>query len=343
LDRFDRVFAALAGEAVDRVPIALWRHCPGSDATAGDLFNASIRWQRQYDWDFLKITPAAGYPYEPWGARFVYPGVDPVRVDRGIRECIEESRPVQATSDWQRIQRINVHEDPFLAQLIAGTARIADEVGSTVPTLQTVFSPGYTVMQLAGPDRFLTDLRANPGKLRSSFDAVTETTIDLSLAFLDAGATGLFFSTYLAASQFLTPSEYRDVCMPYDLQVLEAVRSRTKLLVHHIHGDSIYFDMLADYPVDAVNWEDQTTPPTLAKGRATSGACVIGGISEAVLHRGTPTEIRSRVRATVSETAGRRLIVGTGCVTPVTTPDANIAAARAAIEETAVPTQLDVR
>ena len=102
-------------------------------------------------------------------------------------------------------------------------------MGAAVPTLQTIFSPGYTVMNLAGRNRFLADVRSDPGKVRSAFEVVTEITIELSRAFLEAGATGLFFSSFLATDQYLTPAEYEALCMPFDLQVLEAVRPRSRI------------------------------------------------------------------------------------------------------------------
>jgi uroporphyrinogen decarboxylase len=335
LDHFERVFAALAGEPVDRLPVALWRHHPGFDAHAHDIYASAVEWQRRYDWDLLKITPGAGYAYEPWGTAFVYPGTDQYRVDRGIRECLEDSRPVREPGDWLKINRIDPREDPVLGQHIAGTALISQEVGSSVPTLQTIMSPGYCLMNLAGRERFLAEARAGSAGLRLALEAVTETTIDLCLAFLDAGVTGLFYSTFLAARFFLTPEEYRELCMPSDLQVLEAVRSRTRLLVHHIHGSDIYFDLLTEYPVDAVNWEDRTTPPSLAEGKAMCDACVIGGIAESAL-LGSPDDVRSEVQSAVVATDGLRLILGTGCVTPVIVPEANIDAARTAANEARV-------
>ena len=62
-------------------------------------------------------------------------------------------------------------------------------------------------------------------------------------------------------------------------------------------------------------------------------ACVIGGVSETVLLRGGPEEVRSEVRAAVADTSGLGLIVGTGCVTPVATPAPNVVATREAVNE----------
>ncbi len=44
--------------------------------------------------------------------------------------------------------------------------------------------------------------------------------------------------------------------------------------------------------------------------------------------RGTPEDVRAEARDALAQTGGQRFILGTGCVTPVNTPWANIRAAR---------------
>jgi uroporphyrinogen decarboxylase len=48
---------------------------------------------------------------------------------------------------------------------------------------------------------------------------------------------------------------------------------------------------------------------------------------------GTPDWVRAEAQAAVEETGGRRLVVGTGCVTPITSPLGNIRAARESVED----------
>lgn len=335
MNHFERVAAALAGEPVDRVPIAFWRHHPGVDSRTDEFAEASLQWQERFEWDLMKITPGAGYSYEPWGVSFVYPGKDPVRVSRGIREVVEASRPVRTVADWAKIGTLRVRENAVLGQQILATEAIVRSIGRKYPTLQTIMSPAYTVLNVAGRDRFLSDVRSDSGKVLKAFEAVADATIALCNAFLDAGVTGLFFSTFLAAPSYFTPAEYRDLCMPFDLQVLQSVRSRSEILVNHVHGSDVYFDMLVDYPVDAVNWEDQTTLPSLVDGRESSGKCVIGGISEAALLGGRE-QVRHEVESAVAATGGRGTIVGAGCVIPAVTPDITVLAARQAAWEAPV-------
>ena len=306
--------------------MALWRHFPESDQTADGLARAVLAWQATYDWDVVKVTPGSGYAYEDWGARFVYQPND-----EGTRTVLE--RPVRAMNDWPRIRPLDVWAG-VLGRELHATRLIAEQLVGRAPCLQTVFSPSTTVANLAGRDRFLNDLRERPDAVRPALEAVTETTVALARAFLEAGANGLFFATQLAARAHLSEDEYRVVGEPFDRAVLDAVRGRTDFLLLHIHGEDVYFDLLAAYPVDAINWHDRRTPPTLPDGQRRFHGCVVGGLDAAVLLHRRPDEVAGQVRAAVSEAGGRRAIVGAGCVVPITIPEANLRAVRAAVEET---------
>ena len=48
--------------------------------------------------------------------------------------------------------------------------------------------------------------------------------------------------------------------------------------------------------------------------------------------RGTPDDVMAEARDAIAQTEGRRFILGTGCVTPITSPTGNLRAARAAVE-----------
>ena len=71
----------------------------------------------------------------------------------------------------------------------------------------------------------------------------------------------------------------------------------------------------------------------LAGGKAQFAGAVCGGIrQEESLILGTPADIRAEVEDAIAQTGGRGLIIGTGCVTPITAPAGNVRAARMAVE-----------
>jgi uroporphyrinogen decarboxylase len=104
----------------------------------------------------------------------------------------------------------------------------------------------------------------------------------------------------------------------------------------HLHGTNVMFDLVADYPVQAINWHDQETPPSLGEAMDRFPKALVGGLRQwETMLRGIPEGVRSEVQAAVEATGRRRLIVGTGCVTPITAPVGNIRAAREAVESKA--------
>jgi len=61
------------------------------------------------------------------------------------------------------------------------------------------------------------------------------------------------------------------------------------------------------------------------------------GVGRRTLVLGTPEEIEAEVADAVARTGGRRLILSTGCVAPLTTPWGNLRALRQAVERIALP------
>jgi len=67
MNKRERLEKSIAGEATDRIPVALWRHWPGDDQRAADLARSTIEFQTTYDWDFVNIAPAESYAVVDYG------------------------------------------------------------------------------------------------------------------------------------------------------------------------------------------------------------------------------------------------------------------------------------
>jgi len=53
MNKRERLEAAIAGQGVDRAPVALWRHFPGDDQDPVSLAAATIAFQQR--WNFDKV------------------------------------------------------------------------------------------------------------------------------------------------------------------------------------------------------------------------------------------------------------------------------------------------
>ncbi len=135
-----------------------------------------------------------------------------------------------------------------------------------------------------------------------------------------------------AQFDLLSLEEYRQFGVPHDLQILEAAQDLW-LNVLHIHGKQIMFDLFESYPVAVINWHDQETAPGLAEAQQRFPGAVCGGLRRwDTLVLGAPDQVQMEARAAMEETGGRRFVLGTGCVTPITAPHGNILAARSVVE-----------
>jgi uroporphyrinogen decarboxylase len=100
----------------------------------------------------------------------------------------------------------------------------------------------------------------------------------------------------------------------------------------HIHGDNIYFNLARKYPCQIVNWHDRETSPSLVEGLRNYRGVVCGGISQNTIVLGDRSEVRKEAADAISQTGGRRFILGTGCVVPVIAPHGNLVTARRIVE-----------
>jgi uroporphyrinogen decarboxylase len=319
----ERVLAAIRGKPVDQAPIALWRHFPQQDQKAETLAQAHVAFQKRWQWDFLKVTPAASYYGDDWGLRAGYkPNPE------GVRHITE--RPIKKPADWAHLKNLDVTSGVYGRELHA--LRLIRDGLPDALMLSTVFSPLTVARALAGEQALIRYLRENPEDLHRGLAAITDVTARFAAETLSSGADGIFFATQCATTAYLTVEEYEEFGRPYDLRVLEAASGAAMRLLH-VHGNDIMFDALTDYPVDIINWHDRKTPPGLAVARAQTSVCLAGGINGwETLLKGTPEAIAAEVREANAQTGGKRHIVTAGCVVPVDVSDERLTAARRAVD-----------
>ena len=153
-----------------------------------------------------------------------------------------------------------------------------------------------------------------------------------ALDALAAGADAFFLATQVATRSLLSPAELATFARPYDLALLDALRGKADFVLLHVHGEDIYFEEMAAYPVQAINWHDRRTPPSLAEGMSKFGGAVVGGLDDDLMLHGAPHQVRAQVEDAIRQTQGLGLIVAAGCVTLTGTPEANLRAVRDAVD-----------
>lgn len=323
MSKRERLEATIRGEKADRTPVALWRHFPGDDQDPGELAASTVAFQREYDFDFIKVTPASSFCIRDWGVEDRWLGNQ-----EGTREYFHH--PIRSPQDWYALKPLNPEQGELGAQLRC-LEQIGQAVGAEVPFIQTIFNGLSQAKNLVGKGKLLAHLRHEPEAVRAGLETITETTVRFIQQARRRGIAGIFLAVQHPSFELLAETEYEEFGVPFDLRLLQAADGLW-LNVLHLHGSEVMFDLLADYPVRVVNWHDRETPPTLREGQARVAGAVLGGLRQwETMLRGSPGDVQREAQDAIEQTGGRRFILGTGCVTPITAPWANLRAAREAV------------
>jgi uroporphyrinogen decarboxylase len=324
----ERLQACLADDsALDRPPVALWRHFPVDDQSPEALAAATLNFQRNYDFDLVKVTPASSFCLKDWGAEDAWEG-NPEGTRRYVQRVIEHPR------DWETLPVLNPRKVPYLSGHLACLQLIRANLPAETPLLQTVFSPLAQAKNLVGGARLIVHLRQYPEAVMKGLVTIAKTTRRFVEACMKIGIDGVFYAVQHAQSDLLTLDEYYKFSLPLDLSILEPARSLWCNLLH-LHGEHIYFDLAEKFDLPIVNWHDRQASPSLAEAKKKFGRVVCGGIDQNSMVFGNRLAVWTQAEAAFQQTGGRRFILGAGCVVPVIAPHGNLLAVRQSVERQA--------
>jgi uroporphyrinogen decarboxylase len=319
-----RIETCLSGEQPDRPPVALWRHFPVDDQSPESLAAATLAFQEAYDFDIVKVTPSSSYSLVDWGNRDEWLGNT-----EGTREYTHQV--IQTPEDWTRLKVLSPARGS-LSSMLKCLKILKGELGPNTPILHTVFSPMAQAKNLVGRDKLLVHLRQYPEALHVGLRTIAETTQAFIDEALKTGIAGIFYALQHAQYGLLSVSEFEEFCKPYELQVLEPAEGAWFNMLH-LHGLDVMFDQVMDFPVHVINWHDRETKPSLADALKNFPGVVCGGLRRNdTMVLGTPESVIAEARDAIQTTGGKRFILGTGCVTPITGPSGNILAARQSVD-----------
>ncbi|BBI31237.1 uroporphyrinogen decarboxylase family protein [Cohnella abietis] len=336
-DRFNRIL--IQKEVADRPLVSAWRHFIEAERDSAALAAATVAFQRQYDWDFVKINPRTTYYAEAWGNEYDYEAYD------GVVPATLKARIGQA-SDLRRITARTAEEPSFKEQLDV-ISRVRQALGPDVPIVQTLFSPLAVLEYLSGHRTLaayrpavrsatpLPDLlAAAPEDAHAALQAITDTLVNYVKAALEAGADGIFYAVLgQARDGYLTESEYESFGRTYDLKLLQAIAPTPVIL--HTCGPEAHPERFADYPISALHWADLAQGnPGLQQGEQwLDGRVAMGGVDERLFSEASSVElITKQAQLAIEQLRNRPFILSAGCGVPLNTADEALKALRAAVE-----------
>ncbi len=323
ISKRERLEAAISKELADHTPVALWRHFPVDDQDPETLANSIVLYQARHNFDLVKVTPSSSFCIRDWGVEDEWQGDG-----EGTRAYTK--RVIDEPEGWANLRDL-VPEDGALGDQLHCLELLRAELGEDVPIIQTIFNPLSQAKNLAGGDRLFQHLHRHPDVLKTGLETITRTTI----AFIEAavergGIDGIFYAVQHASYRYFDDAGFQEFNEGFDLQILEAA-NQLWLNILHLHGEAIMFTPAEKYPVAVVNWHDRETGVDLKQGSERVQGAVCGGIRRGTIALGTPRQVEAEARDAIATMEAGGFILGTGCVAPIITPQANYQAVKNAI------------
>ena len=328
MPKWERIYACINREKTDRTPISLWVHYHLQDRSPRRLAAATVALYRRYDTDLIKLTPSGLYGVQDWGAAIRF----------GRNDWTPPTMNESVISDggaWKDLPELDIYDGAYARELELIRA-VKAEVGNKVPVLMTIFSPLTLAWKLLGDaasaQRIQLDMKDHSDSFHAGLKTITATTRRYAQACLDAGADGFFFATQMANYEVMqAESQYEEFGLQYDLDILNATRKATKVSILHLCRKKLMIDLASSYPIDIVSWNNLESGTGLREGIEKTGKAAAGGLNNQRLHLMTPEEVTESAKAAIGEAGDRGFLLAPTCVIDARTPEANLLAARKAV------------
>lgn len=307
MDKIERMKAVFRGEKPDVTPAGFWFHYNGADSPA-QMAENHLSLYRETGMDVIKVMQ--DYPYPR----------------------MEE---VQTPSDWHKL-RMPGRESAEYRRLEEVLKRILDGSHGEAMVFQTMFGPFKSTVMQFGDARVMAHAQENPAAVAEGVRAVAESLAEWAAGFLEAGASGLYYTAQFGEVGRFSNEEWETLVKPSDLMMLDAAaKCGGKYNILHICGEPeyrfrVHLERFRDYPGDIVNWSVKDNGLSLEDGRALFRRPVLGGMNnKGNLISGTEAEVRAEAEGLIRSFGQAGFMLGADCTVQGKISVANI---RAAVE-----------
>ncbi len=308
----ERIQAIIAGEKPDRFAASAWRHFYHMEHHAEGTVEAMHWFQKEFDWDFMKINPRANYHVQDWGLTIHYSH------DEHSRHKYSDY-PITGPEDWLNIKPLDPGANN-LAEHLEVVTQLRKKSGKDLPILMTVFTPLAIAGRMVEDDQMLADhIRSHPDNIHSALRAITDTFRKYASELRNAGADGLFYATtQWGAGNLITWDEYKLFGIPYDKEVLAGAEGDAINLLHVCDSNNFLRELAEEdwYGCQLINWDasDPTNPPIDKTFDLLKGHAIVGGIDHKgwLLHS-SPEEVGYKMDMLKDELDRSRVIIAPGC------------------------------
>jgi len=308
----------LAGKNLKQIPVSFWRHFPLCDDDTDQFVKATLKWQYDYDFDFVKVMPPSSYCVKDWGSVDRYAGNS-----LGIREYIHF--PINTPDNWLKLKVLDPDSGHLKKQMDALKV-IIHEFRNKVPVVCSVFNPLSQMMNLCQPSILAGHFTKYPQAAAEGLKTITQSTIRLIEKMIEIGLDGIYF--IVKEPDFL--SEIQAGCKiiswsGYDLLCLEAAK-KLWMNVLHLHTLKVEPTKFENYPAQIISVHGLHRADLLqAIQSECSGKLLCGGLQRFItMARGTAADVVNEAEKFANSLKTQNYILGAECGLPLDTPEINI-------------------
>ncbi|MHA1200289.1 MAG: uroporphyrinogen decarboxylase family protein [Candidatus Heimdallarchaeaceae archaeon] len=297
---------------------SLWKHFPIIDRDPQQLAKTHVDFYNKFDFDLMKISPHGRFPVVDYGCT-VDTEYDPFTGSTRCADCCIES-----INDWQTLESLSVGEGELGKQI--EVVRLIQKELEFLPKMMTVFSPLMVATKM--DPNLVTNIRTHPETIIESMHILLDDITEYAEASIDAGAEGIFLASQHFRKTEFTFEEVKRFEMKFLEKFLSRIGKKADFTVLHVHGEDIKFKEAANHmKVEALNWHDRLTWPSLSEAADIFPKGLLAGIDETrSLVDGKPEDIQNNILDSIkqSKQVDNRIIIAPGCVIPITAPEKNI-------------------
>lgn len=308
ITRRDRIYAALNGEVLDRIPTGFWMHFPDNAFFGEAAVNAHLEYFEKTKTDMCKVMTEHIYP------------------------CLHD---INSAKDWEHIEIYN-EDAPFIREQADIVREIVKKVpdASIVGTIHgTVASGSHTLLGIPrydgiGRHAMIYHLRTNPESLGKAFQRISDSLCCMVRAQIKAGAEGIYYAALGGESDVFTDEEHKEFVAPCDKKVIDAAYDAgAKYVILHMCKSHVRLERFATYKCDVVNWGIEESGVSLKDARKIfPDKVLLGGFNNrhGSLINGDSNEIKDAINGMIESVGNKKFILGSDCTLPSDLPYENI-------------------
>lgn len=297
--------------------VSFWKHHPVADQHGRQLAQRTIAFQHQFDFDYIKLTPAGSWLAVCYGLDDAWRG-DAL----GRREIVQPliTRP----QDWGTLADFKTSVPRMLEeQLLA--AQLTRAAFPHQPIYATVFSPVSQAIQLAGVDQFTRHWLDFPELVSVGLAKLTDNLCFVLEEFSRQSIQELYYVIQHARTDGLPPSMHGPLSDLTDQPCLLEANRLFKDVIVHLHGQGVY-NPLSVVSSKARFHYGTTTPEGASSVNLPESQAHLPGLSTAILAACQDVEQAHQILThyySPSSASGGGHLMGE-CVLPLSFPDHQI-------------------